>query len=199
MREEQPAMVGAGDPLHQDRHLLVVGIQAAVDAVLQGVGAHRGGVHGAYRILQGVQPLGGGALVGAEDRFVFAGEGIAEVVLQQGTGSHNDRGLAEMLQHTEEPFAHRRREPPGGQLAIQRGTRGEIAAWAFLLDPQLPPAVGDDEGIEQVGAQEIGIVPFQLAGEAPLGIVLENRPGHQHPHRFAADVTGADLPSGHGE
>ncbi|MPN22003.1 hypothetical protein SDC9_169386 [bioreactor metagenome] len=68
---------------------------------------------------------------------------------------------------------------------------------ALLLHPQLPPAVGDDVGVEQVAAQEVRVVLLHSGGEAGFRIVIEDRVGHDHAHRLAADVAGADLAHRH--
>ena len=83
VREEEAAVVVTADALHQDGHLLVGAVQAALATVLQSVGAHHRRVHGPHCVLESVQALLRGALVGAEDRLVLAGERVAEVVLQQ--------------------------------------------------------------------------------------------------------------------
>ena len=119
VREEQSLVVVSADPLHQDRHLLVGAVEPPVAAVFEGLTAHRRGVDGAHGVLQRVQPLFGRALIGTEDRFVLAGEGIAEVVFQQRAGAGDDGGLPEVLEHRQELFAHHRWEAPGGEFAVQ--------------------------------------------------------------------------------
>ena len=85
--KEQVAVAAAGNPLHQERHLLVLVQQPPLGTVAEGLFAHRAGVdrlHGREKILQSL-PLR--SLVRAEHALIFAREGVAVVVLQQAAAS----------------------------------------------------------------------------------------------------------------
>ena len=70
-----------------------------------------------------------------------------------------------------------------------------IAGFAALPHEGLPPAVADNVGVKQIGADEEGVMGFEDIAPARFRIRLEDRPRQQHAHRLAADETGADQPS----
>ena len=68
---------------------------------------------------------------------------------------------------------------------------GEIAFFGTLPDPEVPHAVFDDVGVEDVVADVEGVVGFEARKDLRL-IVFDEFPGHQHAGRFSADETGSD-------
>ena len=87
VREEVPSVHRAGDAQHEQRHLFVAVQKWPPGAVLERLLAHGAGVDRANGGEEILQPLFAGALVGAEDALVLAGERIAEIVLEQASSS----------------------------------------------------------------------------------------------------------------
>jgi hypothetical protein len=190
--EERPVAL-AGDPLDQKRHLLVAFQQPPLGAVAQRLLAHRAGVdrpHGRHEVFQPLLML---PLVGAEDALVFAGEGVAEAVLQEAAGADDDRRLPEVVEHLGELAADvvgelPAEEPPAGLLdAVEK--RGRVP----LLLPQPPAAVLHEVRVEDVGPDEERVVGLQQAIPTRVA-ALEDRPGQEHPDRLPADQPRADHP-----
>ena len=198
--EEQAAVHLTGHALDEQRHLLVAVHQPAVEAVVDAVRAEGAGVDGADGGDEGVEALAGRALVGAEDAFVLAGERVAVGVLQQAAGAHDDRPLAEVVEHlaelVEDVVGEAALEHPGPGLggavqAVLEGAGGGQPAQPVAR----PPAVVDDQvGVEHVGADEERVVFLQQAGPAGVG-AAEGGAGQQHAERLAADQAGADHPA----
>ena len=111
--EEVTAIAPAGDALHQQGHLLVPVEEATLLAIAQGLLAQGAGVDGLDGGQEVIEALLVGALVGAEDALVLAGEGIAVAVLQQGAGADDDGRLAEVVQHLDELLHKLGGETPG--------------------------------------------------------------------------------------
>ena len=125
--QEVVSVIGAGHPLHQDGHLLVLFVQTPHTAVFQGGIVHGAGVYPPDGLLEGFQPLLGAALVDAEHRLILPGEGIAEAVLQEAGGADNKGILAEVFQDADEPFPDLFGEDTLQKMLPQFLSRGEIA------------------------------------------------------------------------
>ena len=82
-----------------------------------GKGHHPGQGHPG--LLEGGQPLLRRPLVGAEHAVVGAGEGVAVVVLEQRTGTDDDRRLPEVLQHLQEVLPEPARKAAARDLRMQ--------------------------------------------------------------------------------
>ena len=160
-------------------------------AVAERLLGERARVDGLHRGEEGLEPLLGRALVRAEDALVLAGEGVPEAVLEQAARAHDDRGLPVRLQHRHHLPDHELRE---GALhdgrARPRGAVEERRAPPLLV-PRAPEAVAHQVRVEDVGADEPGVVGLEPAAPARVG-PLQDRPGEQHPGRLAAHQPGAD-------
>ncbi len=183
--------------LHElDQHgdALVVVHQSLLVAVEQGVGVHAGGVHAGDGLGDGLQVLPGGALVGAEVAVVLAGEGGAEVVLQQARGAHDQRALAGLLQDAAQPLEDVLREGALDEVPHDAGVVGAHAGFGLvLLVGPVDETVGCHEGVEHVGGQEVGGGDAQRLADLGGGLVPQDAVGQHHPGRLAADLAVADL------
>ena len=120
-------VIGAGYPLHQNRHLLILFVQSPHPAVFQRGDVHGAGVHLPDRLLESLQTLLRAALIDAENRFIFPGESVSEAVLQK-TGGADDKGvLSKVFQHIHEPFPDFCREYAAEQMLPQLARRAEVA------------------------------------------------------------------------
>ena len=182
-------VVGAGDPLHQQGHLLVPGLQAPPAPVVQGGSAHGAGIHRADRVLKLLQPLLQISGVGAEDRFVFPGEGVPEAVLQDGAGADDDRVLPVVFQQLDEFLLHLPGEFPGAQPFGEFIRQGEELLLRSLADPEVPEPVFHNEGVKHVRADEEGVVGLEV-GEDIRPSVFHDLPCQEHARCLAADHPG---------
>ena len=188
------AVAVAGDAHDEQRHLLVAVEQVAVGAVLDGVDVHGAGVHGAHGLLEHGVALLQGTLVCTEHAVVFAGERVAEAVLQQGAGAHDDRRLAEVFEHGEKLLLDARRERAVQQLLLDLRRDLQIVAHLVHLGAQSPAVVVDKVGVKHVRADVIGVVRLDaLFKEFGVGIA-QDVARQQHAGGLAADAAGADLP-----
>lgn len=177
--------------LDEDGHLLVGGRETTHLAIPEGVLTHRGRVHRAHRALERREAFVRGALVGEEEAVVLAGEGVAEVVLEQRARPHDDRGLPEVLEHAQELLKDGRREVAAREQGVEVGAGREEGVRGALVEPVLPPAVRDRRcrrRPRRCGRSRA----VRGAGEAVVGDVGEDRTGGQHADGLAAHVPGAD-------
>ena len=188
------AVTVAADPHHQQGHLLVPVQQVPVGAVLDGVRAHGAGVDGAHRVFKIPVALLRRALVGAEDAVVFPGEGVADAVLQQGAGAHDDGGLAEVFQHGAELLLDVVGELAVQQQLLQGRGHPEIVLRGHHLGAVFPDIVLHGVGVEHVRADEVGVVGLDAALEELRVCVPDDVAGQQHAHGLAADTAGTHLP-----
>src|SRR6266540_746240 len=198
LRKEERAAHRPRDALDEERHRLVAIEQPAVLAVAERLLAHGARVHLADGGEERVEPLGGGALVRAEDARVLARERVAEPAFEQRRGADHDRRWPvgrehrrELLQDgvgedaAQDPLA-----PVDGAVEERRG--------APLLPARAPGAVADEVGMEDVGADEPGVVRLESVGD-PRAAPREDRAGEEHADRLAADEARPDHPSPDGE
>ncbi|MPN47148.1 hypothetical protein SDC9_194748 [bioreactor metagenome] len=80
---EEVAVIRARHPLHQDRHLFVLPVELALQAVGERRVVHGAGVNLPHRLFERFEPLLRGSGVDPEDGFVFPRESVAETVFQQ--------------------------------------------------------------------------------------------------------------------
>ncbi len=184
-------------PLDQDRHALVVVDQILLLAVDHRVGGEQAGVDLLDRAGQGLEVGGGGALVGAEEAVILAGEGDAEVVLQQGGGAHDQRRVAHLLQDQAQPVAEGLGDATHHVLAQDpRVLLLDLLVGHVLEVDRVTEVVGLEELIEHVAAQEVGVGHPHHISEVD-GVVLvgavEDRLGQHHPPGLAADLAPADA------
>ncbi len=121
----------------------------------------------------------GAALVRAKFAAVFAGEGVAETVLEQTAGSHDDRRLTEVVEQVAELFHDFRREFPwrGTGSPPRRIPRAKMRRTARQLQAKAKQVVVDQEGEgEDVGADVERVVAFQDRGEIH-GALVRRSPG----------------------
>jgi hypothetical protein len=109
---EEELLVGyPGDPLNEDRHLLVALAQSPGAAVGQGVGIQGARIDEFHRPEKGLQPLLRRPLVCAIFAVVLSGKGVTEVVLEQAARTGDDRRLPEVGEHIPKLLHDLRRKP----------------------------------------------------------------------------------------
>ena len=160
-------------------------------AVAQRLLAQGAGVHRLHGLQDRLQPLLGRALVGAEDALVLAGEGVAEAVLEQAAGAHDDGRLPVPGEHGHQLAPDRVGEGAGHDALARLGGAVEQAGPGPALAARVPQAVADEVGVEDIGADEPGVVRLQAASPRGIG-AGEDGAGHQHAGRLAAHQSGAD-------
>ena len=192
------AVEGARHAHDQQGHLFVAVEHPTVGPVAQGFFGHGAGIDFADGGQQVLQAFLARALVGAEDAFVGAREGVAVVVLQQRAGAHDERRLAEIVQHfLELP------QDVGRKLAGQQQPAGFVGALEERVRVALflangPRTAAHEEIVEDVGADKERIVFLQQLREARVGL-LDDRARQQEADGLAANEAGADHPAAHVE
>ena len=144
------SVIGAGDPLHQNGHLLILLLQPSLSAVFQSRRVHGAGIDLTHRVFKGRKPFLRGSPVGAEHRFIFAREGVPEAVLEKAGGTDDDGRLAEILQHGDELLPDVGGECAGKQPFPEFLRPGKISLLCPLRDAKSPQIVCHDIGIEHV-------------------------------------------------
>ena len=167
-------------------------------AVGQGLIGEGAGVDRAHGVHEGFEPIPRRALVGAEDAFIFSGEGVAVGVLQEAGGTDDDGRLAEILEHLPElgddlVGEHALQEPRPHFLR-----RGEGDLALDELAPVPPGAVLDEIGVEDVRTDEERVVRLEQVPPGGVG-GKKNGARQKHAGRFPADAAGADEPLAHGD
>ncbi len=186
-------MTIAGHALHQQSHLFVLVQNPALLPVRQGLIADRARVDPAHRGEELLQAFRTAALHRAEHALVFAGEGVAEVVLQQTGGPDDDRRGSEIVQHVRKAVQDVLREASVEHSLPDVLVVGQNAVGVLLPLPVPPAVVDHQEGVVHVGTHEEGVVRFEDPGPAAV-TAPQDRVCQQHPYRFAPDVSGADHP-----
>ena len=182
---------GTRDPLDQNGHLFIPLFQAAALAVVQGGQAHGAGIYRADGIFKGLQPFFQGPCPRAEDRLVLARKSIAETVLQDGTGPHDDRVAAVILQEAPEFRLHGRRKGPVQEPFLHLRGQGKIPLLRPLLHPQIPEAVVHDIGVKDIRPDVKGVMGLD-SGVDVRPQILRQLAGQQHPRGLAADHARPD-------
>ena len=180
-----------GNALDEQRQLFILVKHATLEPVGQRIGTHGARIDDTDRTEEFSEPFRQRSLAGAENAFVLAGEGIAEVVLKQAARADNDWRLAEVLEHVSETFDEILRE-----LARQKLFAGAFDALGeFLLlglRHAVPPAVVFDQvGVEDVRANIERIMGLKLlpCRRKPLA---QDGASQEHAQRFASDLPRSD-------
>ncbi|OPZ59164.1 MAG: hypothetical protein BWY87_01139 [Deltaproteobacteria bacterium ADurb.Bin510] len=185
-------MVAARDALDQEGHVLLALVQAALQAIGQGVLAHGAGKDLAHGLAELLVALLGRALVDQKEAVVLAGKGVAEGVLEQAARAHDDRRLAEIVDHQHELLDDLVRKAAMQQALAQFAGRQKVALGGLVLHVELPEAVLHDVGVEDVRAYEVGVVGFEDVGRTQFRRSLDDLAGQQHADGLAAHEAGAD-------
>ena len=191
--KEQIAVQLAGDALDEQGHLLVAVEQTVMQTIAQAFLAHGAGIDRAHRVHECLQALLGRALIGEEDAFVFAGEGVAVVVLQQAAGAHDQRRLPKVLQHFHELLLDVVGKRAGENLLPGFFGALQIEVEILLAAAQPPAAVLHQVSVKHVRADVERVVAFQQFLPFRVGL-LQDGPRQQHAERLAADQARADHP-----
>ncbi|OQA27802.1 MAG: hypothetical protein BWY59_00995 [Verrucomicrobia bacterium ADurb.Bin345] len=193
LREKQLPELGARNALHQQRHLLVTIEHAPLRPVGKRILAHRAGVNPPHRPQKRFQALLMSTAVDAENTLVLSRKRIAEVILQQAAGPHDDRILPEVIEHVrkapddvvgESPFKD---ALPAFLRAIQHGVL------VLLLLPDRPASVLHKKGIEDVRPNIERVVRFQQIFPSRVGSPQDGS-RKEHADRLAADQARTDGP-----
>ena len=185
------AVGGAADAHDEQGHAFLAVEQAAPLAVEEGLLVEDAGIDAADGVQQALAALLARAAVGDEDAFVFAGEGVAAGVFEDGAGADDVGGFAEVVQQALELFEDGGGEVAGLDAAAALGQALEEGGGVFLLFAQPPDIVLHQEGDEHLGAHEERVVRLQAAGQ--LGVVrADDGAGDEHAEGFAADGADAD-------
>ena len=182
-------IAGTGDTLDQNGHLLIPFIQAPAFAVIQCGQAHGAGIDCPDGVFKSLQPLLYGAVSGAENGFIFAGKGVAETVLQDGTGTHDDRIISVVLQKPAELRLHGPGKLPVQKQVLHLPGQGKILFLRPLLHPQIPETVVYDIGIKDIRPDIKRVVRFDPVIDIRPQ-VLGELARQQHAGRLAADHAG---------
>ena len=198
---EEVLLVGhPGDPLNEDRHLLVALAQPPGAAVGQGVGIQGARVDELHRAQKGLQPLLRRSLVCAVFAVVLPGKGVPEAVLEQAARTGDDRRLAEVGEHVPELLHDLRRKPSGEKALLHlrkflvRNARG-----AGELKAESEEVVVHQEGKKDVRPDVEGVVGLEDLRKVDLSRFRdEDPPGEEHPRRLPADPSRTDeaVPDG---
>ena len=160
----------------------------ALLAIDQCLLAHAAGVDAADGLQEFVDANVPGALVGAEDAVVLAGEGIAVGVLEQARRAHDDGRIAEVVEHVLETLFHVLGEGAHEHALARLGGAVEELLRVLLLLAQQPDVVLHQVGVEVLGGDVERVVGLQH-GSPARALVVEDPPGQEHAHGLAADET----------
>ena len=176
----------SGHALHKERHLLVAVRESAAQPVVEGRLAQRTGIDNPHRVLELLEALLGRPVARAEDGLIFAGESVAESVLQNAARPHDDRRRPVKIQKFPELLSDRLRENAVQELVCHLLRQREIAL-ALALRHALPPEViFNNIGIEDVRTYEEGVVGLQPVVNIRTQI-LNDLARREHAAGLAAD------------
>ena len=198
-REEHAADLAPHDLLDENAHLLLEVDQAALAAVLDGVGMEDRGVDLGDGILERGQPLLERAAVGDEQALVLAGEGVADAVLEQARRAHHQWHLAHGVEHLAEPSMDGGREGAALEEPLHERVLVADLFGALVLDvDELVEVVVLDELEDAVRGQEVRSRHLVLAGEAAAALrSSEDGVGQDEPGRLAAEPPIAPVGRDH--
>ncbi|MPM48031.1 hypothetical protein SDC9_94752 [bioreactor metagenome] len=189
----------SGNALNQNRHLLVQAKKSPVHSVGKGILIHRTGINRADCLFEGFVTFVRGPLIGAKHTFIFPGKGVSEIILKQGTGAHNNRGLSKVFQHLNKLLLNVLRKFSVQEFFFQLGRVPVISFFRLLLGTQSPPAVLNDIRIKNIRAEIKGIMRLQKRSITLLALLLQYLSGQKHADAFPADKACSNLSGGYHE
>ena len=123
--------------LDQDRHALVVILQALGAPVEQGIWVENAGIDADDRLGQARQVFSRRVLVWAEVAFVFPGKRGAEVIFQQAGRAHDQWFASDQLEQAAQLFHELGRKLARQEILLQLGVFGAdlLFGFVFLVAP----------------------------------------------------------------
>ena len=181
----------AGDPLDQQRHLLIPPVQSSLPPVVERRHAHGTGVDSPDRIFQFFEPLLRCPGVGAENGLILARKRISKPIFQNAAGADDIGVMAIIIEQKTKAVSDRIVEAAALQFLRKLLRAGKVAIIASLFQLQIPETVVDDIGIKDVGAEVEGIVRLKHSVDI-RDLPLNDLPCEQHAAGLASDHSGSD-------
>ena len=187
------AMHVTADTHDQQCHLLIAVKELALCAVFDRIRVDGACIDLLDGALKDIIAFLQAALIRAENTLIFAGKGIAEAILQDGAGAHNDRRLAEIFEHGQKLFLDAWHEGPVEQQLADRFRVFEVIRRLDHPDAGGPQPVLNAVCIKDVGADVIGIMRLDARPIQLRCFIAQDVACQQHAGRLAADAARADL------